>query len=66
MADRFDLEHNILSCWGILDEMKMLDEQGASVADMRCLITLYEYKFQKLWTVFEDMVHEGRFKKKEG
>ena len=65
MADRFDLEHNILSCWGITDDITQLEEQGASAADMVSLACVYEYKFKKLWAVFEDMVHEGRFKKGE-
>jgi len=63
MADRFDLEHNILSCWGITDDITQLEEQGASAADMVSLACVYEYKFKKLWAVFEDMVHEGKFKK---
>ena len=65
MADRFDLEHNILNCWGITDDITQLEEQGASAADMVSLACVYEYKFKKLWAVFEDMVHEGKFKKRE-
>jgi hypothetical protein len=60
---RFDLEQEILNCWGVTDEINMLADVGASREDIKCLATLYEYKFKKLWAVFEDMVHEGKFKK---
>lgn len=60
---RFDLEQEILNCWGITDEINMLVEVGASREDIKCLATLYEYKFKKLWNVLEVMISEDKFKK---
>lgn len=62
MTDRFDLEQQIMDCWKITDDIPLLEEQGANVADMTSLATVYEYKFQKLWNIFETMCREGQFK----
>jgi hypothetical protein len=63
MADRFDLEQQILECWKITDEIPMMESQGASAADMTSLACVYEYKFKKLWETFETMVAERKFTK---
>lgn len=62
MTDRFDLEQQILECWKITDDIPLLEEQGANVADMTSLACVYEYKFKKLWETFETMVAEKQFK----
>ena len=61
MADRFDLEEQILDCWKITDDIPMLEAQGANSADMTSLACVYEYKFKRLWATFEQMVAEKRF-----
>lgn len=61
MADRFDLEEQILDCWKITDDIPMLEAQGANSADMTSLACVYEYKFKRLWATFEQMVAENRF-----
>ena len=62
MANRFDLEQQILDCWRITDEIPMMEEQGAGAADMTSLARVYEFKFNRLWETFETMVAEGQFK----
>lgn len=62
MTDRFDLEQQILDCWKITDEISMMEEQGANVADMTSLACVYEYKFKRLWSTFETMIAERQFK----
>ena len=62
MTDRFDLEQQILDCWKITDEIPMMEEQGANVADMTSLACVYEYKFKRLWSTFETMIAERQFK----
>jgi hypothetical protein len=62
MADRFDLEQQILECWRITDDITDLEKHGASVTDMVSLASVYEYKFQKLWNTFEKLVEEKQFK----
>jgi hypothetical protein len=63
--DRFDLEQQILDCWRITDEIAMMESQGANAADMTSLACVYEYKFERLWEIFEGMVHERQFKSSE-
>lgn len=65
MADRFDLEEQILECWNITSDITLLEEQGASTADMTSLATVYEYKFKKLWETFTQMVREKQFVPKD-
>lgn len=58
--DRFDLEQQILQAWQITDDILILTEQDASMEDMVSLATVYEYKFQRLWKIFETMVHDKK------
>ena len=60
MSDRFDLEQQILDCWKITDDIPMMEAQGATVADMTSLASVYEYKFKQLWDTFETMVKERK------
>ena len=69
MADRFELEQQILDCWHIVDELKTLSEavcdnnlstdQTANV--LMGLEQLYQLKFDKLFQTFEELVHEDSF-----
>ena len=63
--DRFDLEQQILDCWKITDDIAMMEAQGANTADMTSLACVYEYKFKRLWEIFEGMVAQKQFKKVE-
>jgi hypothetical protein len=62
MTDRFDLEQQIMECWKITDDIPMMEAQGANVADMTSLATVYEYKFKQLWETFETIIAEKQFK----
>jgi hypothetical protein len=62
MTDRFDLEQQIMECWKITDDIPLLEEQGANIADMTSLACVYEFKFKKLWDTFSKMVEEKQFK----
>jgi hypothetical protein len=63
--DRFDLEQQILDCWKITDDIAMMELQGANAADMTSLACVYEYKFKRLWEIFEGMVNQRQFKSTE-
>ena len=63
--DRFDLEQQILDCWKITDDIAMMEAQGANTADMTSLACVYEYKFERLWEIFEGMVNQRQFKSSE-
>lgn len=62
MTDQFDLEQAIIQCWQITEDIPMLEEQGATTADMVSLACVYEFRFKKLWEIFETLVHDRRFK----
>ena len=62
MSNRFDLEQQILECWKITEDIPMMEQQGANTADMTSLACVYEYKFKKLWEIFETMCNERQFK----
>lgn len=60
MMNLYELEQHILGCWNVCDDIETLEEQGASMADMTALSTLYKYKFQKLWDVYENLLQQRR------
>ena len=66
MTDRFDLEQQILDCWRITDEIPMMESQGANAADMTSLACVYEFKFKRLWAIFEQMVADKQFSNNAG
>ena len=69
MTDRFDLEQQILGCWGIIDEIKLLTEQVLENDDfdkdkisnfLIGLETIYQLKFDHLFTTFETLVQDRK------
>jgi hypothetical protein len=66
MTDRFDLEQQIMSCWNVVEDIKMVQE----MTDLRKvsedelanallgLQTLYQMKFEVLFNTFEKMIQE--------
>lgn len=62
MADRFDLEQQILDCWRVTEDITMMTKQNASADSLNALSTYYEHKFNQLWETFETMCREGQFK----
>jgi flagellin-specific chaperone FliS len=63
--DRFDLEQGIQQCWGITDDIMLLLEQEATPEDFANLASLYNFKFEKLWKIFETMVATKQFTETE-
>ena len=69
MSDRFDLEQQILKCWNITEEVQLLNEKvledDSYTRDqisnyLLGLHTIYEAKFDKLFSQFENMVKERK------
>ena len=58
--DRFDLEQEILECWKVTNDITMFIEQGSGVEDFKTLSDYYEKKFDRLWSTFEQLVHERK------
>jgi len=68
MKTRFDLEQEIMHCWNICEDVKLLNKyvlegtpEGAELSKdyianyLLGLETVYELKFQELWTTFEQL-----------
>lgn len=66
MSDIFDLEQQIMDCWHIVDDLKILEEgvldKGISVDNIANisigLEKLYQLKFEKLFDTFEEHCKE--------
>lgn len=66
--DRFDFEQQLLDCWNITKDLKTVyegicDSSPALTEDQIAnsligLETLYELKFNKLWSMFENGVNQ--------
>ena len=68
MTDRFDLEQNIMKCWNVTDDIDMVyknvmdrDMSKDDIANaLLGLQTLYNMKFEELFSNFETLVREGK------
>lgn len=53
----FDLEQKIMSCWIIIDDLKIArDNPEHTVEILDGLIRLYDIKFDELFKVFEQSI----------
>jgi len=64
MADRFDLEQQILRCWNIIEDLREIDESG-NYHLVQPTLDIYNYKFDKMWETFEDCIRDEFSHKKE-
>ena len=66
-SDRFDFEQQIVKCWSIVDDLKELDEgifegwvennsEDSFSNQIMALAHVYDLKFHKLWSLFEDVM----------
>lgn len=69
MADRFNLEQQIMTCWAVVDDIKALNIQMQDVGNMTedeianyllGLQTIYQVKFEQLFAMFEKSVNDGK------
>lgn len=68
MSDRFDLEQEILSCWKITTDVKLLYENVLEkdltkdeIANFLLgLSTIYDMQFDKLFKIFEQLITERK------
>lgn len=66
MSDRFDLEQQILDCWKVVEDIKLINgnqfEGDLSKDDLWALLegmaALYELKFNRMWNTFEQCVNK--------
>jgi hypothetical protein len=63
--DRFDLEQEILNCWNIIDDIKLVTENKMVTHEdlneyMNALTTMYNVKFNKMFDTFSILIEEGK------
>ena len=60
--DRFDLEQDIMKCWNVCEDIQnFIDARDGLSEDDQLnyligLKTMYEVKFNNLWTTFENCI----------
>lgn len=68
MVDRFDLEQDIMKCWNVTEDIDLLyrnvmdkdlsqDDIANALLGMK---TLYEMKFEEMFTHFETLIREKK------
>lgn len=68
MVDKYDLEQGIMKCWNVTEDIdivyKNVMEKDMSTDDIANALlglkTLYEMKFDELFSTFETLVHEKK------
>jgi len=73
MSDRFDLEQQMLDCWKIIDDIKLLDKnvlegkiEGGNLTQdeisnyLLGLETIYELKFQQMFDTFGALIRDKK------
>lgn len=60
-ATRFDLEQSIMHCWGILDDIQILQKHNEGPEAYAALATVYDVHFKELWSIFEELIKERSF-----
>ena len=70
MVDRFDLEQHIMKCWNVTEDIDLLyrttmdkdlsrDDIANALLGMK---TLYEMKFEEMFSDFETLIGQGKIK----
>jgi len=58
--DRFDFEQQIMECWNVTTDIRVVSDREDKIANMLLGIeALYEAKFDKLFRQFEVLVREN-------
>ena len=63
----FDLEQQIMECWGVVDDLDMVYSTEALYEDQDRMMNvllgmqeLYKIRFQRMFNTFEHLIHEGK------
>ena len=65
MANRFDFEQCIMQCWSVIDDIRSIEQCEELTEDQLSmallgLAQLYEIKFDNLFSMFEELIKEGK------
>ena len=58
--DRFDLEQEIMQCWNIVEDLRILAERNPTIADdLKAIVHVYEMRFDNMFNTFEKLIKSG-------
>jgi len=61
--DRFDLEQEIVGCWNILEDIRLMRERfefdDREDNYLLGLQSIYGERFEELFQTFEELIHKG-------
>ena len=69
MSNRIELEEQLVACWQVVDDIKLLQESYDKMDDdarmnlLQGLVELYNLKFERVWNTYQYMdwsVYEQR------
>jgi hypothetical protein len=60
MTDRFDFEQEIMRCWSVVEDMRIVAETNCTPENFEALATIYDIKFNSLFEMFEQMIRDRK------
>ena len=62
MKHQFELEQDIMTCWGVVDDLKIIRDSDSSPEEiinaLNGLYVIADMRFKKLFSTFEDLIHD--------
>jgi hypothetical protein len=58
--DRFDLEQEIMQCWNVVEDLRILADRNPAIAeDLKAVAHVYEMRFDNMFNTFEVLIKNG-------
>ena len=59
--DRFDLEQEIMQCWNVVEDLRIIAARNPSIAeDLKAVAHVYEMRFDHMFETFEQLIRAGK------
>jgi hypothetical protein len=58
-VNRFDLEQQIIECWGIIDDLELFEDSPDRKGLAQALSHIYAAKFNRMFKTFEELIENG-------
>jgi len=58
--DRFDFEQEIMQCWNVVEDLRILADRNPAIAeDLKAVAHVYEMRFDNMFNTFETLIKNG-------
>jgi hypothetical protein len=58
--DRFDFEQEIMQCWNMVEDLRILADRNPAIAeDLKAIVHVYEMRFDNMFNTFEQLIKSG-------